>query len=333
MSSARASSVPVVARSHQASFTAFSTGATRSSNPRMNASISAGEDTGRSFFCGSAAGGAVAPAAEPDHDDQEDDAQSPELQKSSGLALSADGERGHEDEGQRRVPGGPEGEVGREEPDENVQDGQERGQVGDKGESAGGRRSRGPEPELAGRDEADGAALPRYRFGVEVVGLVPASLADLVASPAPDFVRTPTSSGFFSPREPAAEAFPKTRTAGLALLAAGGEFVLPVAEIQAGELVGGVGQVEGLVVHPPPVRVGEDGVGLLEERELLGAPARVVGVAFLRQPAVCGPDLFLRSLAGDAEHLVVVDLIRHRVRILTHGCARGPASERQLYLL
>jgi hypothetical protein len=41
----------------------------------------------------------------------------------------------------------------------------------------------------------------------------------------------------------------------------------------------------------------------------------------------------LRSLAGYAEHLVVVDLIRHRVRILTYGCALGPARERKPYLL
>ena len=94
-----------------------------------------------------------------------------------------------------------------------------------------------------------------------------------------------------------------------------------------------MGEVEGLVVLAAAVRVREDRVGLLEEGELLSAPARVVRVSFLRQGAVRGPDLFLRGFAGDAEHLVVVDLIRHRLPILTHSGTRGPARERQLYLL
>jgi hypothetical protein len=94
-----------------------------------------------------------------------------------------------------------------------------------------------------------------------------------------------------------------------------------------------VSKIEGLVVLPAALTVREDGVGLLEEGELLRASARQVRMAVLRQPAVRVPDLFLRGFAGDAEHLVVVDLIRHRVPILTHRRARDPARERQLYLL
>src|ERR671910_1737037 len=109
-----ASWVPVVARLHQASLTVFSTGATRTSSLEINLSTSGGEGKARS------AGGEIAPVAQPDHDEQEDDAQRPELQQPLRLALTADGEHGHEDEGQRRVPGRPEGEVGHEEPDERV---------------------------------------------------------------------------------------------------------------------------------------------------------------------------------------------------------------------
>jgi hypothetical protein len=113
------------------------------------------------------------------------------------------------------------------------------------------------------------------------VRLVPARLAHLVAPPAPDVVRA-SAGRLLLPSEATAQALAETRAAGLALLAARGELVFHGAEVEAGELVGGVGEVEGLVVHSPPVRVREDGVGLLEERELLRAPASQVRVAVLR---------------------------------------------------
>ncbi len=94
-----------------------------------------------------------------------------------------------------------------------------------------------------------------------------------------------------------------------------------------------MGEVEGLVVLAAAVRVREDGVGFLQKGELLSAPSCSIRVAILRQGAVRDPDLFLRGFAGDTEHLVVVDLIRHRLPILTHRGARGPARERKLYLL
>src|SRR5215208_1819276 len=85
------------------------------------------------------------------------------------------------------------------------------------------------------------------------------------------------------------------------------------------------------------VGVGEDGVRLLQPGELLRAAAGIVRVTLLRQVAVSVPDLSLGSLAWDAEHLVVVDLICHRLPILTQGSAcglaRGPVYQRRLYLL
>ena len=94
-----------------------------------------------------------------------------------------------------------------------------------------------------------------------------------------------------------------------------------------------MGQVERFVVLAATVRVGEDRVGLLQPGELLRAPAGMVGVMLLRQVAVSVPDLGLGGLAWDAEHLVVVDLVRHRFLILTQGSVRGPARQREPDLL
>ena len=94
-----------------------------------------------------------------------------------------------------------------------------------------------------------------------------------------------------------------------------------------------MGEIEGLVVLASAVRIREDCVGLLKEGELLSAPSCSIRVAILRQGAVRDPDLFLRGFAGDTEYLIVVDLIRHRLPILTHRGARGLARERKLYLL
>ncbi len=82
---------------------------------------------------------------------------------------------------------------------------------------------------------------------------------------------TGTVEGFLS-AEPVAEALTEARpavasaTAGLAFAALLGELVLQLAPVHvydAGQLVGGVGQVEGLVVLAAAVRVGEHGVRLL----------------------------------------------------------------------
>ena len=86
-----------------------------------------------------------------------------------------------------------------------------------------------------------------------------------------------------------------------------------------------MGQVDCLVVLTTTVRVGEDRVGLLQPGECLRAPTGMVGVTLLRQVAVSVPDLGLGGLAWDTEHLVVVDLVRHRFLILTQGSFRGPA--------
>src|SRR5215218_7104458 len=94
-----------------------------------------------------------------------------------------------------------------------------------------------------------------------------------------------------------------------------------------------MGQVERFVVLAATVRVGEDRVGLLQPGEFLRAPAGMVGVMLLRQVAVSVPDLGLGGLAWDAEHLVVVDLVRHRFLILTQGSVRGPARQREPDLL
>ena len=98
--------------------------------------------------------------------------------------------------------------------------------------------------------------------------LVPVALAHLIAPLAAPVATIPATAGrFLLPSETTAQALAEARAAGLALLAAGGELVFHGTEVdvEAGELVGGVGQVEGLVVRSPPVRVREDGVGLLEE--------------------------------------------------------------------
>src|SRR3712207_6269570 len=116
--SAWAPSVPVVASRHHASLAAFSTGATRPSSRVMNVSISEGEGKTR------LAGGPLAPVAQPDRDEQEDESQGAELQQPLRLALAADDEHRHEDEAKPRVPGRPVGEVRGDEPDQGVQDGQ-----------------------------------------------------------------------------------------------------------------------------------------------------------------------------------------------------------------
>src|SRR5215208_6851929 len=137
---------------------------------------------------GSAPGGALAAVAEVNHYEKNDDAHGRELQKSL-RPLAADDEGGHEDQGQRRITSGPEGEVGHDQPDQRVQDGHERGQGCQEGEGPG-FVSRCPQSDLTDRykreegyDEAYGAALQAYRLGVEALGLVPAGLTNVVAAP------------------------------------------------------------------------------------------------------------------------------------------------------
>src|SRR5687767_838850 len=185
-SSAWASCVPVVARRHQASLAAFSTGSMRPSSRVMNASISEGEGKTR------LAGGPLAPVAQPDHDEQEDHAQGAELQQPLRLALAPHDEHRHEDEAQPRVPGRPVGEVRDDQPDEGVQDRQEGGERLEKRQGPGVHGPKRPEPQLAGRDEsdeggdeADSARPPGNGLWVELVRLVPAGVAYLVAPPAP----------------------------------------------------------------------------------------------------------------------------------------------------
>src|ERR687894_763231 len=185
-SSAWASCVPVVARRHQASLAAFSTGATRPSSRVMNVSISEGEGKTR------LAGIPLAPVAQPDRDEQEDESRGAKLQRPLRLARAAGDEHRHEDEAKPRVPGRPVGEVRGDEPDQGVQDGQEGGERLEERERSGGHRPQRPESQLAGRDEsdeggdeADGARPPGYGLGVEVVRLVPAGAAYLVAPAAP----------------------------------------------------------------------------------------------------------------------------------------------------
>src|SRR3712207_4113678 len=71
------------------------------------------------------------------------------------------------------------------------------------------------------------------------------------------------------------------------------------------------------------IRIREHGVRLLQAAELALAAACMVGVALLRQPPVGVPDLGPGSATGNAQDLVVVDLLRHRAAILTYE----PASE------
>src|SRR5215212_10845682 len=193
---------------------ALSTGATRPSSPRMNLSTSGAEGKARS------AGGAVAPVAQPDHDEQKDDTQGPELQQPLRQALAADGEHGHEDEGKSRVPRRPVGEVGRHEPYQGVDGEHERAEHVGKGEGASVYDSRGPEPELAGSDEsdeggdeADSAGSPVHGLGVEVVRLVPVGLTHLVASPAAYVLPVPPAGRLLFSREAPAKALAQGRTA------------------------------------------------------------------------------------------------------------------------
>jgi hypothetical protein len=140
---------------------------------------------------GSAPGGALAAVAEVNHYEKNDDAHGRELQKSL-RPLAADDEGGDEDQGQRRITSGPEGEVSHDQPDQGVQDGHERGQDRNETERPGINLSRCPPPDLAdrdkreeGRDEAYGTALEGYGLGIEAVGLVPAGLTNIVATPGP----------------------------------------------------------------------------------------------------------------------------------------------------
>src|SRR5215210_7122731 len=94
-----------------------------------------------------------------------------------------------------------------------------------------------------------------------------------------------------------------------------------------------MGQVERFVVLAATVRVGEDRVGLLQPGEFFRAPAGMVGVALFSQVAVSVPDLRLGGLAWNTENLVIVDLVRHCFLILTQGSVRGPARQREPYLL
>src|SRR5215204_1310386 len=71
------------------------------------------------------------------------------------------------------------------------------------------------------------------------------------------------------------------------------------------------------------IRIREHGVRLLQAAELGLAAARMVRVALLCQPPVGVSDLGPGSAAGNAQDLVVVDLVRHRASILTYE----PASE------
>src|SRR5215218_8006410 len=90
-----------------------------------------------------------------------------------------------------------------------------------------------------------------------------------------------------------------------------------------------MGQIERFVVLAATVRVGEDRVSLLQQGEFFRAPARMVGVTLLRQVAVSVPDLGLGGLAWDAEHLVVVDVVRDRCLIPTPGSCGGPTHLRE----
>src|SRR5918992_5186341 len=147
--SAWAPSVPVVASRHHASLAVFSTGATRPSSRVMNVSISEGEGKTR------LAGGPLAPVAQPDRYEEEDDAQGAELQQPLRLALAADDEHRYEDEAQPSVPGRPVGEVRGDQPDEGVQDRQEGGERLEKRQGPGVHRSQRPEPQLSRSDESD----------------------------------------------------------------------------------------------------------------------------------------------------------------------------------
>src|ERR671911_1507549 len=299
---------------------------------------------------GSAPGGALAAVAEGNHYEQNDDTHRRELQKSL-WPLAAYDEGGHEDQGQRRITRSPEGEVSHDQPDQRVQNGHERSQDRKETEGPGINCFRCPQPDLAdrdkreeGRDEAYGTALEGYRLGIEAVGLVPAGLTNIVATPGPapasaSGVARLSPQGFvrvlFLPAEAAPQALAQGGTTRFALPALGGELVLNGADVkvEAGKLVGSMGQVERFVVLAATVRVGEDRVSLLQPGEFLRAPAGVVGVTLLRQVAVSVPDLGLGGLAWDAEHLVVVDLVRHRFLILTQGSVRGPTYQRESDLL
>src|SRR5918997_5332949 len=295
---------------------------------------------------GSAPGGALAAVAEVNHDEQDDYAHGRELQQPF-RSLGADDERGHKGERQRRVTRRPEREVRPPPPAQREQKKKEGRQDRQKREGARRCLSRRPQPDLAhrdkrqkGRDKGDGPAFEGYGLRVEAVGLVPAGLADVVtpAGSAPGAAGLPSEflvGVLFLSAEAVPQALPEGRSGGFALPALGRELVLRgvEVEVEAGELVGGVGQVQRLIMIAAAVRVGEDRVGLLKPGELLRATAGMVGVALLGQVTVSVSYLRLRGLARYPEHLIVVDLICHRFLILTQGGVRGPVRQRQLYLV
>src|SRR5919199_23811 len=128
-----ASSVPVVARSHQASLDAFSAGARRSSNEAMKPCISAGEAVIAPLWRegGSAAvapAGAGAALAEVDRNEQQRDAEGSERCESTRPARAPDDERRYEDERHACPTRGSVSEVRRYEPDHRVQDRRKRRQ-------------------------------------------------------------------------------------------------------------------------------------------------------------------------------------------------------------
>jgi hypothetical protein len=131
-------------------------------------------------------------------------------------------------------------------------------------------------------------------------------------SPVPASIPVASVIGSILSTKSVAQAFTESWTTRLALATLLGELVLqltPVYVYYARQLVGGMSEVQSLVVLPAAVRVREHRVRLLQAAELELAAARTVRVALLGEPAVGFSDLRLGGVARDAEYLIIVDLI------------------------
>ena len=191
----------------------------------------------------------------------------------------------------------------------------------------------GPQPELADHDKSeergaekrDRAGLPGYGLGVEVLRLVPAGLglypvtsarpAGATAGAPAVYAPATTVGRFVFAAEPVTQALrrcPARSDSRCWRRDESSSSMEPKSNSRAGELVGGVGEVQGFVVLPATVLVREDGVCFLQLGELLGAAARLVWMTLLGELAISILDLTLGGVSGDAEYLIVVDLIRHK---------------------